>query len=58
MTRVKCTESQCFHNQDGLCQLEEVELDNTNDVFECLRMEAPRDLEIRDNLLKVFSVNS
>lgn len=35
MTVVRCPKGDCIYNDDEVCNREEIELDDTIDIFEC-----------------------
>jgi hypothetical protein len=39
MTKVKCDLKDCDNNQNGICQSEEITLDNGMNTFECFDYE-------------------
>lgn len=54
MTIVKCNEYECFNNKEGICQLDELDLDNTNDTFECFDMQRQKDINLYNQIRKRF----
>jgi len=49
---VRCTARDCLNNSEGICICESIDLDNTNDIFECFNMETQKDKAVVVELFK------
>jgi len=48
MTKVKCNITDCVYLENGDCSREEIELDNTHEIFECFNYYPKSEKELWD----------